>query len=437
MIATFLFLSDFSGQREVYNANLMSLKNSKSTIMTSCYRSPDASAFITDGGLLLEPAAVTLRPGGSISLRETSERNFKLPDIPRLDWAFIVKIIFSLYVILLSFEAVSGEKERGTLGLIMANTVSRSSVLIGKYISIMAAGLLPLILGMLISQVILSLLAPSLLQGIIITRVLLFLLTAAVFLSVFTFLGLLISSLFKRSALVLLVLLSVWIFFAFIIPNLSGIIADKMADIPSERETAKQIGPMIQQEVWKRIAAVIERANKGEFTTKEEILKETDAAFEEGQARVRQYYENFRNAMRQRQYFARNLSRISPVALFQFASEAIADSGPERQQRFLADIHNYSQGYDDYIRRKLGEVVAPSVYSFSTSMNFKGEHVNIQSPEPREYDGDKADFPLFTESGISPLGNLRAGLLDIGGLLVWNLLLSMLAFIAISKYDVR
>jgi len=92
------------------------------------------------------------------------------------------------------------------------------------------------------------------------------------YLSIFILLGLLMSSLIRKSSLVLLILLAVWISLVFIIPNVSGVLSGKLAQLPSELQTAKQMGPMIQEEVWGKIAEVKERAIKGEFQTKEEIL---------------------------------------------------------------------------------------------------------------------------------------------------------------------
>gem|GEM_PF-3676914 len=289
----------------------------------------------------------------------------------------------------------------------------------------------------LVSMVILTLFIPKILSLSVLIRIFLMQILSLVYLSIFVFLGLLVSSLIHRSSLVLLVLLAVWICFVFIIPNISGILSDKLTNIPSEYQTAQQVGPMIQKEVWERIDKIRERAEQGKFETKEEILAETDRAFEEAQLKVRGYYTNFRNAMKQRTNTARNMSRLSPTALFQYASEGIANSGPFRQEHFMEDVQVFSKIYDDYIQSKLGKVVGTSNWSFGTGMIFKGEYVDISSPSPEEYNGDKSDFPRFVESESSITLTLRDAFLDIAGLLLWNLILAVLAFIAFIRCDVR
>lgn len=436
-ISGWISATKYNEQIEKYNKGVNDTQKFPSTRMTLCYREPNTLSFIADAGLKIEPHSVTLSPKGSISTGASGELNFKMPEIPELDWAFIIKIIFSLYIILLAFRSISGEKEQGTLRMIISNSVGRTQVLLEKYVSIIFTIMVPLILGTLVSMVILTLFIPKILSLSVLIRIFLMLILSLVYLSIFVFLGLLVSSLIHRSSLVLLVLLAVWICFVFIIPNISGILSDKLTNIPSEYQTAQQVGPMIQKEVWERIDKIRERAEQGKFETKEEILAETDRAFEEAQLKVRGYYTNFRNAMKQRTNTARNMSRLSPTALFQYASEGIANSGPFRQEHFMEDVQVFSKIYDDYIQSKLGKVVGTSNWSFGTGMMFKGEYVDISSPSPEEYNGDKSDFPRFVESESSITLTLRDAFLDIAGLLLWNLILAVLAFIAFIRCDVR
>ena len=436
-LAGWISIKKYNEEIVTYNRNVTEIRNAPSTMGTHCYRQPNALRFITDGGLSKEPDGVRLLPKGSQMTGSFGETNFKMPDIPDLDWSFIIKVVFSLYVILLGFNSISGEKEQGTLRMIVSNSIGRGQILMGKYFSIILAVMVPLLLGALISFLLVTLSIPNVISLNILARLLLLLVISLVYFSGFTLFSLLISSVIKRSSIVLLVLLAHWILFIFIVPNLSGILSVRFSKIPSERQTAKQMGPMIQKEVWDRINQIRERATQGEFQTKEEILAETDRAFEEAQSKVRGYYVNFRNAMKKRSDLARTLSRSSPSAQFQYALEGIANSGPKRQEQFMEDIETYSTIYDDYIRSKSGKVVGTSPWSFSTGMMFKGEYVNIRSPQPEEYQGDKSDFPHFTESRPSIGRNLRSALFDLAGLLIWNLGLAIMAIVAFFKCDVR
>ena len=85
----------------------------------------------------------------------------RYPNIPELDWAFIIKIVLSLYVILLGFEAISGERERGTLRLVLSNPVGRVKLLTAKYAAIIASAAVPLLVGLLISLIVVGIFLPS------------------------------------------------------------------------------------------------------------------------------------------------------------------------------------------------------------------------------------------------------------------------------------
>lgn len=420
-----------------YNQDITQTYKNPSTIMTPLYRQPNQLLFMAEGGDKYRPTGYYLSPKGVLDALPSGPRNFKLPEIPELDWSFIIKIIFSLYVILLGYNAISGEKEEGTLRQILSNSIGRIRVLVAKYIAILLCILVPLVTGFIISLIIVGIFIPEVLSLRNLLRIFVMLLLTLVYLSIFAFLSLLVSSLIHRSSLVLLVLLAVWVLFAIVIPNTSGILSQKLAKVPSEFQTAKLVGPMIQQQVWAKIDKIKERVNKGELSTEEEVKQETDSAFNEGQDELIKHYKSYEDAMKQRSRMAQSLSRLSPTALFQYGSEDIAQSGTKSEEQFLKDVRNYARVYDDYILEKVGKLVGTSGWSFSTSMMINGKSVYIGSPRPEEYQGDKSDFPRFTETQPSLVHSLREALLDLAGLILWNLVLAMLAFSVFLRTDVR
>lgn len=427
----------YNQQVSFYNEQLSSVRQNPSTLGTMLYRQPNQLSFVVEGGDKYRPYGYILRQKGVLDAMPSGPRNFKLPEIPELDWSFIIKVIFSLYVILLGYNAISGEKEQGTLRQILSNSIGRVRVLVAKYLAILLTVLVPLVTGVIISLIIVVIFVPQVLTLVNVSRILLMLLLTLVYLSLFAFLSLLFSSLIHRSSLVLLVLLAVWVLFAVIIPNTSGIFSQSISRIPSEYQTAKMIGPMIQQQVWARITKIRERVDKGELKTEEGVKEETDRAFNEGQEELIKHYKSYEDAMKQRALRAESISRISPTALFQYASENIAQTGTKREEQFLKDARSYSNIYDSYILKKVGKLVGTSNWSFSTNMMIAGKSVYIGSPHPEEYQGDKSDFPQFVESQPLLARSLKDALYDIAGLIVWNLVLATLAFSAFLRADVR
>ena len=56
------------------------------------------------------------------------------PDATKIDWAFVIGYVLSLIALLFTFDSVAGEREHGTLRLMLANPIPRHTVLIGKFL---------------------------------------------------------------------------------------------------------------------------------------------------------------------------------------------------------------------------------------------------------------------------------------------------------------
>jgi ABC-type transport system involved in multi-copper enzyme maturation permease subunit len=269
------------------------------------------------------------------------------------------------------------------------------------------------------------------------SRVLALLALSAAYLSLFAFLSLLVSSVMRRSSLALLALLAAWVFFAVLIPDTSGILAEKFAKVQSDYDAAKSVGPMIQKEIWGKMAGLQPRIDKGELKTEEAIKAEADKAFEEGQEKVRFFEKSYEDSVAARASLARGLARISPVALFQYAAEDLAGSGVDREEAFRADLQAYSRQFDAYVLKKNGKLVGQSNWMFSSSVELNKKTVRIESPWAEAYKGDMSDFPRFAERAPRLGDGLKNAAGDIAGLLLWNIVLALLAFAVFLRADVR
>lgn len=432
-----VFVNSYRERVDQYENRMAMRGQAESTRITGVLRRPNLLTFIAEAGDRERPAGYTIMPGGTLMAESSDARSFKLPDVPALDWSLIVRVLFSLYAILLGFRAVSGEKEQGTLRLVFSNPVGRVRFLSAKYLTVLLALSVPLAVGLLVNLTLVGLFVPQALTPDAVSRTALVGVLALAYLSLFAFLSLLLSSLIARSSLVLLALLAVWLFLTIIIPGSSIVLVEKLSSEANEVQTARMFEPMVQKEVWDKINAIVARAEKGGFGSEEEIRAEADRAFDEGQKKVNAFYEDFARAQDERARTAKNLSRLSPAALFQFAAEDMVWTGDEAERNFLAQVREYSRVYDAYILKKLGKVVQTSRFSFSTVFEFKGQRIQLRSPRPEEYMGDKSDFPHFVERKPSPGESLRSALFDLAGLIVWNIVLAGLAFSAFLRTDVR
>lgn len=118
--------------------------------------------------------------------------------------------VLTLLAVLVSYDAVAGEKERGTLKVLLVNPLSRAELLLGKYAGAMLTLLAPLAVGVLVAFLALLLAGIRFGPGDA-TRLLLVLAFLALLLSAFVLTGLLVSSLTARSPVAIVALLFAWL----------------------------------------------------------------------------------------------------------------------------------------------------------------------------------------------------------------------------------
>ena len=68
-----------------------------------------------------------------------------------IDWVFIIGGLLSLMALLFTFDAFIGEKERGTLKLVMAQSLPRHTLLLGKFLGALLALVLVLSLALVVN----------------------------------------------------------------------------------------------------------------------------------------------------------------------------------------------------------------------------------------------------------------------------------------------
>ena len=110
---------------------------------TRRWRSGDTSYKFTEiWGLIYPPNRDLL----FISDYIPGERSI-MPDYIKIDWGFVTAALLSFMGILFTFDAISGEQERGTLRLMLANSISRNEVIFGKFLSAFFAIATPFLIG--------------------------------------------------------------------------------------------------------------------------------------------------------------------------------------------------------------------------------------------------------------------------------------------------
>ena len=127
-----------------------------------------------------------------------------------IDIVFIFEVVLSLMALIFAYDALAGERERGTLRLVLTHPVSRGNILIAKYIGAMLCLLMPLILSLLLSLILLTTTASFSLGTPDFLRIGGIVVSSLSYLSVFYLIGLLISAAVRRTSTALMLSMFVW-----------------------------------------------------------------------------------------------------------------------------------------------------------------------------------------------------------------------------------
>jgi ABC-type transport system involved in multi-copper enzyme maturation permease subunit len=164
-----------------------------------------------------------------------------------LDLGFVAVAVMTFMAVLFAYDAISGERERGTLKLLLANPVARDTVLLGKYLGGMASVLLPFAISLVIGLTVFQFLGIHL-TGAEWTRLALIVALVVPLTSAFYLLGLLVSSMARRSGTSLLALLLVWLVLVFGAGNAAAAVAKSATHATSDADLLQEFQGIQEEE---------------------------------------------------------------------------------------------------------------------------------------------------------------------------------------------
>ena len=298
------------------------------------HKVPSLLRFCAEG----DEAFLPTRAGGSHFFPDIAIR----PDCTPLDWAFIVGYVLSFGALLFTFDSISGELERGTLRLTLANAIPRHIVLVGKFLGAFISINIPFAAAVLMNLLLISTSDAvqlnteawgrlGILYGIVILYTCLFIV-----------LGLLVSAVVRESGVSLVVLLLIWVSFVVFIPN-------TLASIGSRTSV-----PIAYMDFWsQRIQLGNEardayRDKYGDSQTPppvhvlgEYVTTEAEECERFNEAYLKQQIEQGKRA--------RAITRISPTAITQRLFESFAGTGFERHLQFIENVQRYAREYREFV----------------------------------------------------------------------------------------
>ena len=158
------------------------------------------------------------------------------PDVTKMDWAFVIGYVLSLIALLFTFDSVAGERESGTLRLMLANSVPRHAVLVGKFLGALMSVSIPFALAVLVNLLVFSTSSAVHLSIDVWGRLGIIFFVAILYTCLFLALGLLVSSRVQRSAVSLVMLLLTWVTLVVFMPSVLALIASGFSSPMSKDE---------------------------------------------------------------------------------------------------------------------------------------------------------------------------------------------------------
>jgi len=359
-----------------------------------------------------------------------------------LDLGFVAVVVMTFLVVMFSYDAISGEKERGTLKLMLANPIPKDAVLLGKYLGGMASVLLPFALSVVLGLAVLAFMGVTLAAGAWV-RLGVILALLVLLLSAFYLIGLLVSSLSRRSATALLVMTLVWLVLVFGVGNAAAVVAKTTTPAPTSAELAEQYRSIDDRAftVWEDLQAemqpLMQRSFTGQPLTADEqarlteLQKQSQAAFEQAEKEREAVRKDAMRRLDSQLFRAESFAAISPAEAFRTLATSIARSD---YWSFRSAI-DAAETYQEEVDRLRAEWLSEQVGAGSARAT-----IMIGGPGGvRSFGEEGFEPPSFTYAtpGLPEQVGSAAGVRDLLVLLAYNLFGFIGAYVAFLRYDVR
>jgi ABC-type transport system involved in multi-copper enzyme maturation permease subunit len=369
---------------------------------------------------------------------------------PLLDLTFIVTLLMSLIALVFSYDSLSGEKEDGTLKLMISNGLSRSKVILGKIAGGTLTLLLPFLLALIVGMLIILLNPRVVWSGADWGALGLVFLGSVLYFVFFYCLGIFVSSRHHSSSASIMTSLFVWVLLVLVIPNLSPYFASFFSPTPSRikigREAARltdtdrdDLGRKLMRE---RLQAVIKKypvlkEELSESEAKYRVAKdpafreayeartnEIQAAWEEANriqgAKADALWNEVKRREKAQTELSQYISMISPFADYSYLATDLSSTGIRNKIHFGRIREAWDRTFRQYARQKMSSL---------QKQNPAVDWVNTPV--------DMSDRPKFQYKEEDLGGKVKSALPSFALLAAYCFIFLVSAYFSFIRYDVR
>ncbi len=483
-----VLVSDYQQRLKDYNAKVAANEaefgkvKAYMTITPTAYRPPNVLSVFSEGLEKQLGQSAKIELGGvPETITASGAGNPFLSAFPILDVMLVLKIVMSILAVLVAYDTISGEREQGTLKLILSGTVSRYQVLLGKLLAGLATLIIPVTSAFIVGLLILQLFPMVDLARADWARIGLMYIASLIFISSMYNIGLLFSCLMRKASISLVLGLFVWVVLAVVIPNGSIYLANYLWPTEVREKMNVQVKALVEErdskinDLTKTLKTGGLRAGaygafrnyfhlycekpllddyRKKYTLSEPIrIKYADRIFE-----VQQRY---LGGLIKQKLLARTIAQISPVTVYESLMSALAGTDLGSYEHFRNRVKLHTNEVIEYIRSKTENFSSLSYftpYEEEDHLEIIKENRRIQTYYEnvanksllfealrKLYDEKLAqapslnlqDLPRFTCGHESFVRTLQRTISHITLLLFINAFFFTLSFVAFLKYDIR
>lgn len=378
-VFTPVLVNDYQQRLKDYNANVTTNEaefgkvKAYMAITPTAYRPPNVLSVFSEGLEKQLGQSAKIELGGvPETITASGVGNPFLSAFPTLDVMLVLKVVMSILAVLVAYDTISGEREQGTLKLILSGTVARYQVLLGKLLAGLATLIIPVTSAFIVGLLILQFFPMVSLAGADWVRIGLMYIASLIFISAMYNIGLLFSCLMKKASISLVLGLFVWVVLAVVIPNGSIYLANYLRPTDAREKMDAQVRALIQERD-KRIDDLTKMLRDGgnwsgaygafggffvlycdelyrrdlqkRYARSEPIkIKYADRIFE-----VQQQY---LAGLNKQNYLASAIAQVSPITLYENLMSALAGTDLGSYEHFETKVKMYTNEVIEYIRSK-------------------------------------------------------------------------------------
>jgi ABC-type transport system involved in multi-copper enzyme maturation permease subunit len=415
-----LFVSKFSEECQSDAANLTRLAVNKRSYILE----PLSNSFIDDAKSGDIPNTITYNAYNvyDYSISQQSGNPY-ISQSNGLSWAFIISIIGSFTVLLLSYNSISGEREMNTLKLMISNPVSRYIIITGKFLSIIITGLLLVLPGFIASIVIFIISGIMQFNVVLLFEIIGFVIAQMLFFACMAALGLLCSTITRSANVSLLACLVLWSFFLILSPNIAVFAADSVFKVKDSETVLSEVNAG-QDAINKSAPEGSWAMNSGNpFFPNHELRANNITKLVHAEKTIR---DNWYSAQFNQYEKASMLTYISPISLFGMLGECITGSGYIRFQKNWNDFHNYQGQLLQYFKAK-DSTDPKSPHWYNPSEDVSTTKMKV----------DFSEIPMYAEKKMALSERVAKAATSSALLICYAFGLFALTLALFNRYDVR